>query len=268
VTSKDAPTNPALPPTGEVWFDPEGMRVPDHPATTSLLALDNLSAGYPGRTVIARLSLRLSRGSFTGLIGGNGSGKTTLLKTIAGILRPLAGRVQFQPIDDRAPVIGYVPQREAFDSIYPLSAADVTAMGVQGRLKAGQSPRATERAAIERALEQCGAQDFVNEPFAQLSGGQKQRVLIARALAAEPDLLLLDEPTAGIDAAAVSAVCELLDRLHRQGMTILMVNHEIEIVRRLARDVLWVRREGITHGPVEELLDARRATELLEIKLG
>jgi ABC-type Mn2+/Zn2+ transport system ATPase subunit len=244
-----------------VGFDAASMSRPQNDGV--LLELDGVSAGYEGRAIVSNVSLRLRHGVFAGLLGANGSGKTTLLKTIAGILPPVTGRVSFCKSHAHPPLLGYVPQREAFDPIFLFSAREVVAMGRQRRSTRGESARM-----VENCLQRCGAADFAGRRFSELSGGQKQRVLIARALAAEPDFLLLDEPTAGIDAAASEGIGQLLHELHGQGMTVLMVNHELDVVRRLADEVIWLRRGEILHGPAAELLTTGRAAELLELRLG
>lgn len=235
---------------------------------TVLLELEGVSSGYEGRAVTPPVNLHLRCGSFTGLLGVNGSGKTTLLKTIAGILQPVAGKVVFRNINGHEPVLGYVPQREAFDPIFLFSASEVVAMGAQRGFKSGRLSRGKETTLTGQCLSRCGVADLEGRRFSELSGGQKQRVLIARALAAEPDFLLLDEPTAGIDAAASAGIGELLRELNTQGMTILMVNHELDVVRKLTSEIIWLRRTGVIHGATAGLLSKERVAELFELNLG
>lgn len=197
--------------------------------------------GYDGKAVLAGLTLALRRGEFTAVVGENGSGKTTLLKTLAGILPVVAGRVELTGTGGTLPVIGYVPQRDSLDAVWPLSAYEVALMGTYGRLAIGRTFTDAERRLTRECLAQTGAADLERKPFSVLSGGQKQRVLIARALATVPEVLLLDEPTAGIDPEATRAVMELLSRLHHERpLTILMVNHDLPLARRHATEVLRV----------------------------
>jgi ABC-type Mn2+/Zn2+ transport system ATPase subunit len=234
----------------------------------ALLTLTDAAVGYPGATVLAHVNLRLTRGSYTGLLGANGSGKSTLIKTILGILPLQAGRMELAAAGGRPPVLGYVPQRETLDDQYPLSALEVTLMGALGRVRAGRWLPRAERDWARDCLRQTAAEELAGRRFAHLSGGQKQRVLLARALAARPDFLLLDEPTAGIDAGSVEVVTGLLERLNReQGMTILMVNHDLHIVRRHAREVIWLHRGNLQAGPVAELLRADKVAEILELQI-
>ena len=203
--------------------------------------LTDAAVGYDGKPVLADLTFELPRGHFTAMVGENGSGKTTLLKTLAGILPTVGGRVELSGANGAPPVLGYVPQRDSLDSVWPLSVFEVALMGTYGRLGAGRSPGEGERRLARECLAQTGAADLERKAFSVLSGGQKQRVLIARALATQPEVLLLDEPTAGIDPEATQAVMERLSRLHRERhLTLLMVNHDLPLTRRHATDVLRV----------------------------
>lgn len=231
---------------------------------SSIVELRDVAVGYNRHALLRGLNLQIERGSFTGLLGANGSGKTTLLKTIAGILPPVSGEIRFLP----PAVLGYVPQRDQLDSIYLFSAFEVALMGVCGRVGAGRRIGHAERERVHDCLHQTGADDFARQSFAELSGGQKQRVLIARALAAQADFLLLDEPTAGIDAAATQAIMELLTRLHRErSLTIVMVNHDLPTVQKTARHIIWVQNEKLVQGPVEQLLNRQKVEEILQLPL-
>jgi len=233
-----------------------------------LLTLDDVAVGYDRHIVLGKIQIRLRRGEFTGLLGANGSGKSTLIRTILGVLPPLEGRIRFNPIDGREPILGYVPQREALDSIFLLSSFEVVLMGVCGRVGPGRFLDKSEHEWARHCLEQTGAADLRGKRFSQLSGGQKQRVLIARALATSPDLLLLDEPTAGIDAAASQAIMELLRRIHGdQKITVLMVNHDLPTVRQYVQQVIWLHEGKVLQGTVGELLTRDKIEEILKLEL-
>lgn len=233
-----------------------------------LLQLNDVAAGYGRHIVLEKINLSLARGSFTGLLGANGSGKSTLIKTILGIIPPLSGAIKFSTIDGREPVFGYVPQRESLDSIFLLSSFEVTLMGACGRVEAGRRFGKTEKDWAHHCLRETGVDDLSEILFSKLSGGQKQRVLIARALATKPDFLLLDEPTAGIDTAATRAIMDLLQRIHaQQKSTILMVNHDLPLVRKYAQNVIWLRQGTILHGAVDDLLSREKIDELLHLQL-
>ncbi len=232
-----------------------------------LLTLDHVAVGYGRRVILPEVNLSLRRGSFTGLLGANGSGKSTLLKTVLGILPSLEGRMSLNSIDGRTPVLGYMPQRESLDPIYPLSSFEVVLMAACGRVGPGRFINKTERAFARQCLAETGAADFASKPFSQLSGGQKQRVLMARALATRPDFLLLDEPTAGIDAHATQAIMEVLKMIHAQRrQTILLVSHDLTTVRQYAADVIWLHGGKVLHGAVSELLSRDKIEELLDLE--
>ncbi len=233
----------------------------------ALIQLEDMSVGYGGNAVLAGLSLKIRRGSFTALLGANGSGKSTLFKTLLGLIPPLRGRMTVGTVDGRPATFGFVPQQEAFDPVYMFSAFEVALMGVYGRIGAGHFVPAAEKERVRECLRATGADEFAKRPFAELSGGQKQRVLIARALATQPDALLLDEPTAGVDLAATQVVMSLVNRLHReQGFTVILVTHDLHIVREHAEHVIWLHQGEERVGTVAELLSPSRLAEIMEME--
>src|SRR2546422_849342 len=233
----------------------------------SVLILKHVAVGYGRRVVLPDVNLSLRRGSFTGLLGPNGSGKSTLLKTVLGILPLLRGQIVLSPVDGRPPVLGYMPQRESLDPIYPLSSFEVVVMAACGRIGPGRFINKTERDFARQCLAETGAAGLAPKLFSQLSGGQKQRGFMARALATKPDILLLDEPTAGIDAQATRAVMEVLKQIHEQHrQTILMVSHDLTTVRQYAEEVIWLHEGRVVHGPVNELLTRDKIEELLSLE--
>ena len=164
---------------------------------------------------------------FVVLVGSNGSGKTTLLRGLLGFLPPLAGRVTRR----EGLRVGYVPQRETLDPLYPLSALQVARLGAWRDLPFWRMAGAHERTRAHEALRACQAEDLASRRYAELSGGQRQRVLLARALATDPDLLLLDEPTAGIDPEAERSILELLRGLRdARGVSVWMVSHQVQAI--------------------------------------
>jgi len=233
-----------------------------------LLEIEDLVVGYGGRPILSGLSFSIERGSFTGLLGANGSGKTTLIKTLLGIQRPVSGKVvRGSSLQELR--IGYVPQRESLDPIYLFSAFEVVQMGLYGRVGAGRAVGRCGKEKVRECMAKTGSDSFASLRFSHLSGGQMQRVLIARALAADPGLLILDEPTAGIDAKAAQSIAGLLKELNTEGqVAILMVNHELHWVRQLATDVVWLRDGGAEHGLVETLLSRERIEQMLQLELG
>jgi zinc transport system ATP-binding protein len=193
----------------------------------SLLRVEQADFGYEGRAIVHRASLLIHASEFVVLVGSNGSGKSTLLRGILGLLPPLAGRVE-----RRAGLrIGYVPQRETLDPLYPLSGENVVMMGAVRDLRPWQWVRKTDRERAHAALEACDAAGFARQRYAALSGGQRQRVLLARALATNPELLLLDEPTASVDPEAERALLDLLGQLaHTRHLAVWMVTHHLHAI--------------------------------------
>jgi manganese/zinc/iron transport system ATP- binding protein len=256
----------SMSPTGSRPSTDDGTVVESRPARPPLVRFEQVTIGYSGHPVLAGIGLHLPRGSFTGLLGPNGSGKTTLLKTILGLIPTLAGRVSFDA-DAGRPRIGYVPQRATLDPLFLLSSFEVVLLAACGRVGPLRRIPAAERDLAQQCLRDTGAGSLVRRPFAQLSGGQQQRVLIARALMTRPDLLVLDEPTAGIDVVAAREILETLVRLHEERpLTILMVSHDLMLVRRHVQDVIWLHQGRFLYGPVKELLSRERLEELMELE--
>ncbi len=175
-----------------------------------LLHIKDAVIGYPEKPVLRGISLVLRKGDFFPLAGVNGSGKSTLLKTVVGILKPLEGRVELGKNGASPPRIGYIPQSEKLDPIFPLSTLDVVQMGAYGLLRPGRRMGREYRDLARECLRKTESEDLADTSFAVLSGGQKQRVLLARALAPRPELLILDEPTSGIDVSGERRFIELI----------------------------------------------------------
>lgn len=201
-----------------------------------MLQLRGASFGYDGRIVLRGIDLQVDPGDLIGIAGPNGSGKTTLFRGILGLIPPLAGSVERG--DAR---LGYVPQQEALDPVFPITAEEVVRTGGYGRLRGLRMLGRTERELARACLERVGMSPQARQRFSSLSGGQRQRVLIARALMMRPSLLLLDEPTSGVDRAAEHAIVELvLDLNRKESLAVLIVSHQLDTLRRLARRILWV----------------------------
>ncbi|MBI4424875.1 MAG: metal ABC transporter ATP-binding protein [Elusimicrobia bacterium] len=231
-------------------------------ASEPLLRFKRATLGYGRSPILTGLDLAIERRSFVGILGHNGSGKTTLLKTVLGLIEPLKGRLVRE---GPAPIrFGYVPQKEKLDPIYPLTAYDVAAMGAFRKLELLRRLRGLDtRPLVEQCLAACGASALAERRYSDLSGGQRQRVLIARALAAEPDVLALDEPLAGIDATTQKAIIKLLRQLKEErGLTVLMVSHRIQVERELFTHVLLCDQGEAVIGPSEEMLAGGKLKEM------
>jgi len=209
----------------------------------SLVSIRGASFGYGTRAVVEGVDLEVGAGAFVGVLGPNGAGKTTLLRGLLGLAPPLAGRVE------RRAVFGYVPQRETLDPVYPLTVEEVVRMGAFGRLFGWRRLDRDDRRLAKESLARVGLTERRKQRFASLSGGQRQRALIARALVARPTVLVLDEPTSGVDAPTQERMVELLTRLNDEDeLAIVLVSHQGSITR-VVRDVLWVEG-GRTHAGV------------------
>jgi manganese/iron transport system ATP-binding protein len=223
-----------------------------------LVELQAAAFGYEGRRIVSGVDLRIERGSFLGLVGPNGSGKTTLFRGILGLVPLLAGSRQ----QSAETVFGYVPQRESLDANYPLSAQEVVEMGAYRRLSPSRSLSRLDRREAAQWLERVGLSSHRYAPFSALSGGQRQRILLARALLVRPSVLLLDEPTSGVDRGAQEKILELLGELHRAGMAILLVSHELVLVREAVAQVLFVADGRVQPGDPSELRSPERLARL------
>jgi zinc transport system ATP-binding protein len=216
------------------------------------IQLMNAGFAYGSAPVLEDVTLTVGTSELVAVVGPNGGGKTTLLKLILGLLAPTSGAVSVfgEPPAHGRRRIGYMPQHLQYDVQFPVSTLDVVLMGRLDRLRSGLY-RATDREAARAALAEMGLMDAADRPFASLSGGQRQRALIARALAGEPDLLLLDEPTASIDLESEHRLRDTLSRLNRR-MTIVMVSHDLGFVSDIVRSVVCVNRRVVVH-PTSEV---------------
>jgi ABC-type Mn2+/Zn2+ transport system ATPase subunit len=192
-----------------------------------LVRLRDVGIGY-GRPLMPPLSLELRRGEFWGVVGPNGAGKTTLARTLLGLLAPISGRIE-RPAG--ALRTSYTPQRHRLNPSYPVSAFEVVLMGRTAYLRAGRRPGPDDRRRAAEELERLGASALAGRLFRSLSGGQQQRVLLARALAADPDLLVLDEPVEGMDLLGTSDILRFLKGVNAAGrMSVLMISHQLDEV--------------------------------------
>lgn len=215
--------------------------------------LDDLFFSYDGHWVLENVCLRIEEREFLGLVGPSGSGKTTLLRLILGLRKPQKGMVRVfgLPPEEARGWIGYVPQHLAFDRSFPVTVVDVVLMGRLGRSRGIGRYRREDRKAALTALEEVGIGHLRDRSVGTLSGGELQRAFIARALVSRPRLLLLDEPTTGVDIETEKAIYELLKELNRN-MTILLVTHELNFVTAYVNRVACLDRKLVCH-PTDEV---------------
>jgi ABC-type Mn2+/Zn2+ transport system ATPase subunit len=230
---------------------------------TPLVTFEQVTLGY-GRTVIQRdLSFSIEQGDYFGLVGPNGAGKTTIVRAILGVLKPLRGEIRFQTPNGGAPVVGYVPQRDSVNLILPYTVGEVAMMGRYRNLGLLRRPGPRDREAVDGALEHVGMTGGRDYPLKELSGGQRQRVLIARALVMKPDLLILDEPTNGMDLSSKSAILDLITHLHEEDrITIVMVSHLLDDVANTVRRIAIVDRDVLLVGTTGEVLTPENLSKI------
>jgi ABC-type Mn2+/Zn2+ transport system ATPase subunit len=237
--------------------------------TERLIELRNVSLGYGNRMVLRGINLCIQTGDFLGLVGPNGAGKTTLLRGLLGTLRPHAGEIiRRQPLPAAGLVLGYVPQEKQLDPLFPLSVLQVVLMGRYKKLGPGRRPGIVDRSVAIDSLRHVGLDHLVQASFQELSGGQKQRVLIARALAAEPHVLVLDEPTSGMDMASQKHLLQLLQALHEAArLTIILATHNLNIVAQCAHQLAMVTPQGLLVGDTATLLTAQELRQVYHIEV-
>lgn len=226
----------------------------------------NLSVSYRGKPVIDRVDLQIHPGTLTALMGPNGAGKSTLLKTLIGEIQPDAGwsKLLGQPLDQVLGRIGYVPQRESIDWDFPVSVLDVALMGTSHGLGWFGRPGKSHRERARNALDQTGMTAFSDRRIGELSGGQQQRAFLARALAQDAEIYLMDEPFSGVDAATERAIIALLSTMRDAGKTVFVVHHDLQTAAQYFDHVVLLNRHLVAHGMAGEVM----RQETLEIAYG
>ncbi len=225
---------------------------------TAALQIAGLTVRYGDVLALESVDLSVEPGEACGLVGVNGSGKSTLFKAAVGLVRPVAGTVSVHggAADDarRAGRIAYVPQADDLDRDFPVDVADVVLMGRYHRMGPTRRPVQRDRDAVAQALARVGLADLAGRQVGRLSGGQRQRVLLARALAQEASLLLLDEPFTGVDAVSEAAVTAVLRDLVTQGCSIVVSTHDLSMLPALCARSVLLHRRVLAHGPTAEVI--------------
>jgi len=199
-----------------------------------LIEVSSATFGYGQRAVVRADVLSLSAGRCLGIFGPNGSGKTTLVRGVTGILAPLSGQVR----RNESVRIGYVPQHRGMEMHWPMTGRDIATLGVSARRRFGWAGGA--RRDVARAMEEMGVGEIADRPFATMSGGQQQRFILASALADRPNILVLDEPTDGLDVQNREAFLEILRRRQAEGLCIVLISHEVDDLVEVANEVAWL----------------------------
>ncbi len=232
-------------------------------SASAYLALEGVNAGYDGRPALTDVTMSVPHGAQVAIVGPNGAGKSTLFKALVGLLPVKSGRVLLhgRPPGGQTDPIAYVPQREEIDWGFPVTVHDVVMMGRYGRLGWLRRPREADREVVARCLEELGIADLERRAIGELSGGQQQRVFLARALAQEPHVLLLDEPFTGVDVSAREALLTLLARLRERSITVLVSTHDMETAARRFELVALLNRRLIAYGAPPDVFTPDHLTE-------
>jgi ABC-type Mn2+/Zn2+ transport system ATPase subunit len=219
--------------------------------------LSDVSAGYGDRPALEHISMAVEPGSLLAVVGPNGAGKSTLLKIMAGLLRPWNGRVEVLGAAPgrEAHRVAYVPQAETVDWHFPVTARDVVMMGRYPALGPGRRPGPDDRRAVDEALAKVRMTDQRMTQIGRLSGGQRRRVFLARALAADPAVYLLDEPVTGIDATTQEELMDILEGEAGRGRTIVASTHDLAAAAQRFGSVAMINRQLVAHGPASLVLD-------------
>jgi manganese/zinc/iron transport system ATP- binding protein len=230
------------------------------------LETHDLAVSYRGKPVLHGVDIEVPYGSLTGIMGPNGAGKSTLLKAIMGVVEIDHGWVKLldKPLKQVLGKIGYVPQRESVDWDFPVTVFDVALMGTYAGLGWFGRPGKRHRARAMEALDQTGMADLAKRQIGELSGGQQQRTFLARALAQDAEIYLMDEPFAGVDAATERTIISLLARMRDAGKTVLVVHHDLQTAQRYFDRLLLLNMRVVAHGPTHEIFQP----EILEKTYG
>jgi len=219
-------------------------------------------AGNGRQWALQDLSFRIDTGARVAVVGPNGAGKSTLFKVIAGTLRPDAGAIRvFGHDPDRHICIAYVPQRNQIDWSFPVSVEDVVMMGRVGQIGLFRRPKKQDWRLVRQSLERVNAAHLADKQIGELSGGQQQRIFVARALAQEAELLLLDEPFTGLDAPSQETISSLLQRLHGDGVTMMVATHDLNMAADEFEQVMLLNRTLVAFGPPAQVLSSRNLVQ-------
>ena len=244
---------------------------PDHQPSGrgAAIEVEHLTVSYGAVPALLDVSFTVGSGELIGVIGPNGSGKSTLIKTLLGFLEPDFGRIRLfgEPLSRSRGRVAYVPQRGAVDWDFPVTVREVVRMGRYGHVRWWRNLSSEDHRIADRSLELVRMSDFAERQIGQLSGGQQQRVFMARAMAQGGDVLLLDEPFAGVDAATERAILDVLVSMRDAGKTLVVVHHDLSTAARYFDSLLLLKQRLYAHGPPDKVLDPELLAEVYEGRL-
>ena len=223
--------------------------------TAPPIEIHDLTVSYDQKPVLWNIDVEIPEGALVGIIGPNGAGKSTLLKACRGLLDLSSGwgKIYGDPMEQQRETVGYIPQREEIDWDFPITVRDLVLMGRYGHLGLLRRPGAEDRKIADEALEQVGMTAFADRQIANLSGGQQQRIFLARALAQESRVYLMDEPFAGVDATTEKTIVKLLEQMRSESGTLLVVHHDLQTASEYFDHLLLLNRRMVAFGPTEEV---------------
>ncbi|HZW77262.1 MAG TPA: metal ABC transporter ATP-binding protein [Flavobacteriaceae bacterium] len=221
------------------------------------IQVDDLTVAYDYKPVLWDIDLKVPEGVLMAIVGPNGAGKSTLIKSILGLIKPIAGSVRVfgKPYKENRKRVAYVPQKGSVDWDFPTTALDVVLMGTYGNLGWIKRPGIKEKKIALTAMEQVKMTDFQNRQISQLSGGQQQRVFLARALAQDADIYIMDEPLQGVDAVTEVAIINILKELRNRNKTVVVVHHDLQTVPEYFDWVTFLNVKRIDTGPVKDIFN-------------
>lgn len=232
--------------------------------TRPLVSFSGADLGYNKTVVLESVNFELCQGDYVGIIGPNGSGKTTLLKTILGTLPAISGKAEVAAGVD----FGYVMQRQYLDNIFPFTVREIVMMGRYGKIGPVRRPSPADKIIVNDSLDEVGAADWRDKEYRTLSGGQKQRVLIARALACQPSVLVMDEPTNDMDVKGEEQIMQIVCSLRKQrNLSILLVSHLLNVVFNHVNSIAFLNRGRFNYFPEKHRLTADQLSNIFGIKV-
>ncbi len=237
--------------------------------TVSAIEVENLTVSYQARPALLDVSIKIEKDKLVGVIGPNGAGKSTFIKAVLGFVKPDIGTVKIngRNVQKVKGQVAYVPQRGAVDWDFPITVEEVALMGRYQRIPWYRNPSRSDKEAAVEALKMVRMEEFADRQIGELSGGQQQRVFLARALSQGSDILLLDEPFAGVDAATERAILDVLERAKQAGKTLVVVHHDLSTAAEYFDKLILIKQRLYAYGTPEEVLQEDLLSRVYEGRL-